>query len=81
MGAAHVPAEGLAMGEDLATGLADKLSVALLLDDLRLGDLSLLVSLLDIAPYLATVDDVLARGGIRLFQRSVRWWLCLLTLP
>ena len=69
------------MSEDLAAGLTYELPVTFLLDDLSLGDLRLLVGLLDVAPDLASLDDILARGGIGLIHGEVRRRLCLLTLP
>ena len=56
----HVTTEGLTMGKDFTTGLTNEFSVALLLNDLCLGDLSLFVGLLDIGSNLATPDDILA---------------------
>ena len=56
----HVTTEGLTMGKDFTTGLTNEFAVALLLNDLCLGDLSLFVGLLDIGSNLATPDDILA---------------------
>ena len=56
----HVTTEGLTMSKDFTTGLTNEFAVALLLNDLCLGDLSLFVGLLDIGSYLATPDDILA---------------------
>ena len=56
----HVTTEGLTMSKDFTTGLTNEFAVALLLNDLCLGDLSLFVGLLDIGSNLATPDDILA---------------------
>ena len=48
------------MSEDFATGLTYELPVTLLFDDLSLGDLRLLVGLLDIASDLPPMDNILA---------------------
>lgn len=69
------------MSEDFATCLTYELPVTLLFDDLSLGDLRLLVGLLDIASDLPPMDDILARGGIGLVHGEVGGRLCLLTLP
>ena len=60
VGSTHVTTEGLTMGKDFTTGLTNEFAVALLLNDLCLGDLSLFVGLLDIGSNLATPDDILA---------------------
>ena len=48
------------MSENLAARLADKLPVPFLFDNLGFGHLSLLVCLLDVASYLAPMDDIFA---------------------
>ena len=48
------------MSENLTARLADKLPVPFLFDDLGFGHLSLLVCLLNVASYLAPVDDIFA---------------------
>ena len=60
VGPTHVTTERLTMGKDFPTGLTNEFAIALLLNNLCLGDLCLFVGLLDVGSHLTAPDDVFA---------------------